>query len=397
MQNLINYSLQEGKPLAMRAEAIEALSTWARPSVLDRVDGRYRGVIERDPSQIRSLAAAPFIQLLNHRDQNIRISSVKAIGKLGIEEGASQLFTVLRNDRQPEVREAAIRSLALMEYDQMDQAIEQALSDRQKNVRVAGLDLLADLEMSEDLRVSLLQDVINTRTTEEKQAALVTLGTVPVENSRPILEDLLKRLENGKLPPEVQLEFSEAVNATNDSTLMSRLETIYKSQSPDAVLASYQDALFGGDADRGRDIVFRHQTAQCMRCHSYDDYGGNAGPRLNGVAARLSRHEIMEALIDPSKRISPGFGVVILDLKDGKTISGILMEENDLSMSLKVGSKPDTVIHKDQIERRVNAASSMPDMKLFLTKREIRDLVSFLATLQKDDMQPRAQADGHGE
>jgi quinoprotein glucose dehydrogenase len=397
MQNLVNYSMQEGKPLAMRTEAIDALSTWARPSVLDRVDGRYRGVIERDPSHVRSLAATPLIQMLNHRDKNVRISSVKAIGKLGIEQGGSQLFTVLKNDKQPEVRETALRSLAIMGYDQMDKAIEQALSDRVKNVRVAGLDLMADLEMSEELRVSLLEDVINTRTTEEKQAALVTLGTVPIENSRSIFESLLTRMEKGDLPPEIHLELTEAVTATNDPGLSARLKNVQKTLSPDAVLASYQDALFGGDADRGRNIVFRHQTAQCMRCHAYNDYGGNAGPRLNGVAGRLSREELLEALVDPSKRIAPGFGVVIVDLKDGKTISGILIEENEVSIALKIGSRPDTVINKDQIERRVNAASSMPDMKNFLTKREIRDLVSFLATLRKDDLEEPAQASGHGE
>ena len=49
MQNLINYAAKEGSPVAMRAEALDALSTWAKPSVLDRVDGRYRGVIQRDP------------------------------------------------------------------------------------------------------------------------------------------------------------------------------------------------------------------------------------------------------------------------------------------------------------------------------------------------------------
>ncbi len=49
-----------------------------------------------------------------------------------------------------------------------------------------------------------------------------------------------------------------------------------------------------------------------MRCHSYDDMGGNAGPRLNGVASRITRPQILEALIKPSARLAPGFGVVTL-------------------------------------------------------------------------------------
>ena len=30
-----------------------------------------------------------------------------------------------------------------------------------------------------------------------------------------------------------------------------------------------------------------------MRCHAFNDFGGNAGPRLNGVAARLTPDELL--------------------------------------------------------------------------------------------------------
>jgi hypothetical protein len=40
----------------------------------------------------------------------------------------------------------------------------------------------------------------------------------------------------------------------------------------------------------------------------------------------------------------------------------------------------------------------MPDMKNFLTKREIRDLVSFLATLKDEEVSSRRNEEsGHGE
>jgi hypothetical protein len=53
-------------------------------------------------------------------------------------------------------------------------------------------------------------------------------------------------------------------------------------------------------------------------------------------------------------------------------------------LSLKVGNK-DTVILKSDIVNRRDAPSSMPDMKNLLTRREIRDLVSFLATLKEEE------------
>jgi len=45
---LIAFAKRKNIPTALRAEAMAALGTWANPSVLDRVDGRYRGAVTRD-------------------------------------------------------------------------------------------------------------------------------------------------------------------------------------------------------------------------------------------------------------------------------------------------------------------------------------------------------------
>ncbi|KAA5541632.1 HEAT repeat domain-containing protein [Adhaeribacter rhizoryzae] len=385
MQNLINYARKEGSPVAMRAEAIDALSTWAKPSVLDRVDGRYRGEIQRDAQAVRKATTEPFITLAAHQQQSLRMSAIKAISKLRLEQASTALFSRLKEDKDPKVRVEALRALAALEDKQIGKAIEQALSDQEKSVRVAALDLLAKTNMSKDLMVSLLTDVINTRTAEEKQAALVTLGKLPVTNTQKVFTGLLQQMETGKLAPEIHLELAEAIDSTRSPQLIARHKAITAKLSPDASAASFKGTLFGGEADLGRRIFFRHQTAQCIRCHSYDDLGGNAGPRLNGVASRLSREQLLEALINPSARLAPGFGMVNLTLKNGKTVSGVLQGETDTELTVKVGDQPNTVVRKDQVAKRTNAPSSMPNMQYLLTKREIRDVVSFLATLQENN------------
>jgi putative heme-binding domain-containing protein len=149
-------------------------------------------------------------------------------------------------------------------------------------------------------------------------------------------------------------------------------------------VALYSGALQGGSVRAGRNIFFQNQTAQCIRCHGYDDMGGVAGPHLNGIANRATQIELLEALIDPSKRLAPGYGIVQLSMKDGTSLSGTLMEEKENGLLIKVGAKPDTLIMNGSIAERKNSPSSMPDMKGLLTKREIRDLLSFLGTMTKE-------------
>jgi quinoprotein glucose dehydrogenase len=384
MQTLIDYAQKEGNPLAMRAEALEALSTWAKPSVLDRVDGRYRGVIERDAAMLKTKTADSYIKLLTHPELTLRLSAIKAITKLNLTEASEPLFSRLTGDKEAAVRIAALRALASMNDKQVSKAIETALADSEKSVRVAGLDLLAKSDMPKDRMVSLLTEVINTRTTEEKQAALLTLGKLPIASSQKSFDQFLAKMTAGTMPAELQLELEEAIESSHSPQLTARYKAITSKLSPDALAASYKGSLLGGEPDLGRRIFFRHQTAQCIRCHAYDDLGGNAGPRLNGVASRLTREQLLEALINPSARLAPGFGTVNLKLKNGKTVSGILQGETSTEIKVKVGDQPDAAIRKDQVAKRTTAPSSMPEMKYLLTKREIRDVVSFLSTLKED-------------
>ena len=385
MQNLIGYAMRAGRPPAMRTEALDALSTWAKPSVLDRVDGRFRGEVSRDPDPVRKRAAEPLIQLMSNPDRSIRLSAVKATGKLKIAAGAQSLFARLKSDPAPEVRAEALLALAVLEDERIGEAIRQALSDSEKSVRVVALDLLPKTDMEKEVMVALLSAVIHTRTTEEKQAALITLGSMGAEKAEKVLDTLLTRMGEGELSPEIHLELSEAIDSTGSASLKQRYQKVIAQISTDSLAAAYNGTLAGGDASKGRNLFFRDQTAQCMRCHSFNDFGGNAGPSLNGVASRLTPQELLESLIEPSIRIAPGYGIVTIELDNGKTKAGILQEENEKRLVLKVGDQPDTVISKANIVKRTAAPSSMPPMRYLLTKREIRDLMSFLTTLKEDD------------
>lgn len=382
MQLLIDFAGKEGAPVKMRAEAIDALSTWVKPSVVDRVDGRYRGVIERDANEARSKTGDALTKLLSNKDVTVRLSAVKAVSKLGIAQGAPMLMTLLKSDREAAVRVQALKALAAMNDAQIGDAIKLAVADKEKTVRIAGIDLIAKMNISKELMASLLTEVIDTKTTEEQQAALLTLGSLPVQYSQKTLDGLLQKMSAGKLSSNVYLELAEAIDSSRSAELAAKYKKISTASATDTLAAAYAGSLNGGDPNKGRRIFYSNQSAQCIRCHAIDDYGGNAGPLLNGVADRLTRQQLLDALVKPSARLAPGFGTVILKLKNGKTVSGILNGENSTTITLKIGDKPNEVIAKADVASRTDALSSMPEMRYLLTKKEIRDVVSFLAELK---------------
>lgn len=384
LHNLLTYAQKAGSPAPMRAEAIDALSVWAKPSVLDRVDGRLRGEIKRNAAPVVNLSTSPLTALLKDNELPVRISAAKAIAKLQIKQAGPALLAAVQTDRDADMRVAALESLVSLQDAGMEQGITAALSDKEKAVRVAGLDLLGKMHISENVMVKLLMGVIANKTVEEKQAALLTLGKLPQQYVEKPLSELLDKMAAGQLDKGISLELGEAIDSSRSSALATRYKTINSKVSPDDLMASYSSCLLGGDPKRGRQIFFHNQNSQCMRCHSYDDRGGNAGPRLNGVAGRITREQILQALITPSARLAPGFGMVTLELKDGKKLTGILQGETKTTLKIKEGLEERTIA-ADQIVNKKYAESSMPDMKLLLSKKEIRDVVSFLAEQKTDN------------
>nr|WP_316929262.1 HEAT repeat domain-containing protein [Cyclobacterium qasimii] len=385
LNQILHFIAMESAPEPMRIEALNALSTWDDPSVLDRVDGRFRGEMKRDANVLRQMASAPLLKLTNHSNAAIRYAAVNAIGTIKVADTSDKLLSMLKTDRDSKVREAALLALAKSGSEKIDVALEQSITDKDKSVRVAGLGILGELDLSGNTVAALLEKVILNQTVEEKQAAITTLGKVDETYATPVFEKLLDELSNKKLPAAVELELSEALETLGNANLLTKYKAITDKRYEGDVLASYNGSLYGGDAAKGRKIFFQNQNAQCIRCHAYDDFGGIAGPRLNGIAKKLDRKLLLEALVAPSNRLAPGFGVVTLKLNSDKTVSGIVVNEDKNSLTLKIGNEPDKIIAKDTIKERSNALSSMPDMKALLTKREIRDLVSFLVTLDKEE------------
>ncbi len=382
MNHLIAYLGQPNSPEVLKTEALAAIGTWAKPSLLDRVDGRHRGEVTRDPALIRDQVKPVLVAQFAKNEESLRIESVKAAGKLGMTDVADLLLAKLKSDPSDQVKIQALNSLMTLNAPNLGEAISQAMGDNSQSVRVAGLSLLAETSLPNDQKVALLTDIIQKRTVPEKQTALLTLSKLEGSKDFPIWNQILADFDAGKLAEGTWVELEEAIETTQSPELKAAFTSSLDKKAGEETWKKYAGALAEGNSRRGRSIFFENQTAQCIRCHAYNDMGGNAGPALDGIGNILSREELLIALVEPSKRLAPGYGFVTLELNSGESVSGTLMTDLPEGVTVKVGTDEKLISRKD-IKSTKLAPSSMPAMGEQLSKRDIRDLVTYLSNLKR--------------
>ncbi|HEV7990266.1 MAG TPA: HEAT repeat domain-containing protein [Gemmatimonadaceae bacterium] len=379
-QRVARYAVKSSVNDEMRAEAIAVLGVWARPSRLDRVDGTDLGLVQRDTAIARAALGTIVEPLLATGSSAVQIALANAVGRLRLRSAAPLVVARVGAGATPEVRIAALRALAMLADTRTAEAVRTALGDKESTVRMAALEIIPTLDLPEATTVELLSTVIGKGTFGEQQSALQSLGRIRGTIASGALARLVDQLVQGRLAPEIQLDVAEAARGTKDAALGARLDALEKSRSDAKPVVAFADARLGGNARRGQQVT-QSPTAQCTRCHSFGGPGANVGPNLRGVGSRLQREQLLEALVDPSARIAPGFGPVQVTLKNGQKYFGTLKEETDGYIVVDVSPEPKK-INKSDIAQRTNGPSPMPPMGSLLTHREIRDVVEYLDSLK---------------
>jgi putative heme-binding domain-containing protein len=137
----------------------------------------------------------------------------------------------------------------------------------------------------------------------------------------------------------------------------------------------------GGDAARGEGL-FWSQAVNCGRCHKVGDRGTALGPELTTIGKARPREDLLESILEPSRRIEPKYATYIARTVDGRTFSGLLMRRDEQEVVLRDGQNKEIVLaSKDVEELKPSRTSLMPDGQLAgLTAQEAADLLEYLAT-----------------
>jgi putative membrane-bound dehydrogenase-like protein len=386
---LLQFSSRTGLAPEVQAEALAALGTWPEPSVTDRVDGRYRGETHRDPAPVVARVRPQIGQFLTSKQDEVLIATARLISDLEIQGFESQLKPFMLSHKSPEVRAAMLTALYKLKSPEMQALIKKGMADPHEQVRATALGMLSALNIPAAELPATVEPVFLKGSVREQQELLRVLGEMGIDKTGGIFNDLLSRQMNNKLKPDVWLDLAEAVDATGDSVLIRKRLAATTNEE----LSEFSVALYGGSGRRGWWIFNNNSSAQCVRCHALNGEGGIVGPELSSIGNVLSREQLMEAMVNPSKRLAPGYGFVTLTLDDGNSITGTLMEENAKELLVKTSDAEPLRIPVSRITKRDNIPSAMPPMGNVLTKREIRDLVEFLSGQRRQEV---ATSEGHG-
>ena len=214
-----------------------------------------------------------------------------------------------------------------------------------------------------------------------QSAAIDTLASRP--NSA---HSLLEAIRDGELDRHVITAFhARQIHSLGDASISRLLEQVWgeirdtddAKQEQIVELESRLSAEYLADADlsAGRRLFEK----SCGKCHVLYGEGGRIGPDLTGSNRHNLRY-LLQNVIDPNATLSRDFKVSVVLLEDGRSLTGIVVEQRERTIVLQTPDKR-LVIDRGAIDEIVPQNVSLMPTGLLkqLNDSQVRDLFAYLA------------------
>lgn len=360
------------------------------PGWFDRVVGLYRPLPPRPADDARRALAPHINALLTGKEPVVALAALDAAVKLRLTNAAPTLVALMRStNASVALRKQIPSALAALGAEELGEVTKLALAEDAPAIRASALPYLNQL--GGDEAALMLGDIVGRAIVAPgsgsdlrlAQAAILALGKFPSGIADGTMRFTTELMADGKLPATLELEVLEAAANRSDPIVQSHLARITAERAKDSALGDWRSVLEGGDAERGKAIFFEKVEVQCSRCHAVKGQGGPVGPKLDGIGKARSREYLLEAIVFPNRAIATGHENVILTLKDGAVHFGVVNGEDDRELRIESPEDGPLRIAKADIVTRQRGLSAMPEgLEQALSRREVRDLVEYLAGLK---------------
>lgn len=314
------------------------------------------------------------IDLELQADDATQLALVDAI--FGEGQSIDVLIGLVRsNQHSLQQREAALRTLIDLEPEELKAVCLDVLRDRYLNrTALVGLTRFDDPSVAQrianDYRSFHLLD---------RPSVLEVLTTRPS-----FCNALIDAMQRQRVPVEdVKTRHVRAMLGLIDSEARDRLEQVWgklpAEQSDHAQRIAELTELLEREAPavseaRGRAIF----DQRCATCHKLFGSGAEVGPDLTGSDRRNLDYLLLH-VVDPSALVPNEFRATLIQTADGRTLSGLVLSENESTLTL-LGTSTRDIIQKELVEERaLSQKSFMPEGLLDeLPDESIRDLIAYL-------------------
>ncbi len=287
---------------------------------------------------------------------------------------------VVAVDQPAERRLQALAALlAARDYPVLD-AVAAIFAERTANSASLRAAILAALGRADDKRVGEIVLKTYPNLEPELQPKAIELLTQRPEWAKPLLEAIGRQEISANA---LNVNQVQKLLASRDKDLVALVTAKWGSvrteRNPqrEQVVADVRKLLQQrhGDAQQG-EAVFKKV---CAQCHKIYGEGQDVGPDIT-VNGRGSFDQLLSNVLDPSLVVGAGYQARLVVTNDGRTLTGLLVEDNPQRIVLKEqGGKLDTIPRAEVDSVTVSKLSLMPEgLEKQLTEKELLDVFEFL-------------------
>ncbi|QHT67482.1 c-type cytochrome [Rhodocytophaga rosea] len=154
----------------------------------------------------------------------------------------------------------------------------------------------------------------------------------------------------------------------------------YRRWTMEDAKAVIDSGLVNRDFENGK-LMFA--AVRCNTCHTMKGEGGNMGPDLTQLGTRFSTGDMLEHIMDPNKEVSDQYASTVFLMKDGSSVLGRLINENEQNYSVSQNPfAPDMlreIPKKDVVSTKYSRVSLMPAGLINrLNAEELKDFMAYL-------------------
>ena len=259
-----------------------------------------------------------------------------------------------------------------------------------RSAKKIALEAKHDTPTTEDRAAAIEQDTASVKARQTKRQAdrakLIEELLTTIKSSLA----LSRMMRDDPLPPTLGQEIVTASQQNSNALIRDLFEHFVpaelRAKKLGSVIDPQQILSLSGDVARGRELFVGNGT-QCKSCHKLGDVGKPLGPDLAEIAKKQSPTQVLESILQPSKRIDPKYTTHVVITVNGKSHTGLLVSRSDDETVLKNAKNEEVKLKTGDIDEMVTQrVSLMPDLQVKdMTAQQVSDLLAFLMSFKASD------------